>query len=318
MPYDPFLYRTPEGYAVLQDWYTAALHAFQIPISTGYLPTRFGETHFIRAGEDSAPPLVLIHGYGAGSPLWRQQMEGLAAHYRIYAVDCVGQPGRSAATVPNILDESWSLWLADVLDGLGLAQAALAGVCLGGWMVMRFAAFAPQRVSHAVLLSPVGIAPFRIYWRSGVPLVLNLRSDPTHAGQRLMRMVFVPPRSNLKFNREVFYALSLVVKHYNAGALAGMSAKPTTRETLHGARALIKFVRGESGRVLQSVRVPTLLLVGQHEGIFDSGKAVRRAVKHMPDVRAEILPNVGHAAIYDAAEQVNERIHRFLAATPYP
>lgn len=130
---------------------------------------------------------------------------------------------------------------------------------------MRFAAFAPERVSHAILLSPVGIAPFRIYWRSGVPLVLNLRNDPTYFGQRLMRMVFVPPRSNLKFNREVFYALSLVVKHYNAGALAGMSTTPTLSEVLRGTRALIKFVRGEPSRVLRAVRPPTLLLVGQHE-----------------------------------------------------
>ncbi|RMF49660.1 MAG: alpha/beta hydrolase [Chloroflexota bacterium] len=314
MPYDPFLYRSPEGYAVLEKWYEEALRAFRVPIKTGYVPTRFGETHVISAGAETAPPLVLIHGYGAGSPFWRQQIEGLAGHYRLYAPDCVGHPGRSATRPPSLLDDGWSLWLQDVLDALGLARAALAGVCLGGWMVMRFAAFAPERVTHAILLSPVGIAPFRIYWRSGVPLVLNLRNDPSVFGQRLMRMVFAPPGSGLKFNREVFHALSLVVKHYNAGALAGMSAKPTWREILRGTRALVKFVRGEPRGVLQRVRVPTLLLVGQHEGIFDARKAVRRAQRHMPNVRAEILPDVGHAVIFDAAEQVNARIHQFLAS----
>jgi pimeloyl-ACP methyl ester carboxylesterase len=312
MPYDPFLYRSAEGYAVLERWYDEALRAFRVPITTRFVPTRFGETHVICAGAESAPPLVLIHGYGAGSPLWRQQIEGLAAYYRLYAPDCVGQPGKSATQPPSLLDDGWSHWLQDVLDGLGVQRAAVAGACLGGWIVMRFAAFAPERISHAILLSPVGIAPFRVYWRSGVPLVLNLRNDPTSAGQRLMRMVFAPPRSGLKFNREVFYALSLVVKHYNAGALAGMSAKPNLRETLRGARALLKFVRGEPKHVLRSVRVPTLLLVGQHEGIFDARRAVRRAKRHMPHLHAEILPNVGHAAIYDAADQVNLRIHQFL------
>lgn len=90
MPYDPFLYRSPEGYAVLEQWYNEALSAFRVPISTRYIGTRFGQTHVICAGAESAPPLVLIHGYGAGSPLWRQQIEGLAAHYRLYAPDCVG------------------------------------------------------------------------------------------------------------------------------------------------------------------------------------------------------------------------------------
>lgn len=47
-----------------------------------------------------------------------------------------------------------------------------------------------------------------------------------------------------------------------------MSTTPTLSEVLRGTRALIKFVRGEPSRVLRAVRPPTLLLVGQHEGIF--------------------------------------------------
>jgi pimeloyl-ACP methyl ester carboxylesterase len=147
-------------------------------------------------------------------------------------------------------------------------------------------------------------------YRSGVPLVLNLRNDPTSAGQRLMRMVFVPPRSGLKFNREVFYALSLVVKHYNASAL-GARAPSRIRTRPCAARALLKFVRGEPKHVLRSVRVPTLLLAPRHESIFDARKAVRRAERRTPHPRAEILLNVGRAAIYDAADQVNLRIRSY-------
>lgn len=313
--YSPFLYRSEAGYHILQKWYDTATAAFNVPLSSRYVSTRYGQTHMLVAGDDAAPPLVLISGYGAGAPLWREQIEYFSASRRVYAVDNVGQPGKSAPNVPNLLDDSWPQWLNDVFDALEIDQPDLASVCLGGWVGMRYAALYPNRLRRLILLSPVGIAPFKIYWRSGVPLILNMRNNPDAAGQRLIRMVFMPPNrinNAKKFNKEVLNALSLVVKHYNAGALAGMSAKPNLAEIGRGIRALLKFVRGESGKTLAKIQSPTLLIIGEHEAIFDPHKAAKRAQKFMPRLQVEIVSEASHAAIYDCPEWVNERIGRFL------
>jgi pimeloyl-ACP methyl ester carboxylesterase len=310
--YDPFLYRSQAGYEALQTWYDSAVKRLSVPVESRYVPTRFGTTHTLIAGPESAPPLVLVPGYGAGAPLWKGQLEGLSDRFRLYAPDAVGQPGRSATTRPDLLSDGYVDWLQDVFDGLHLARPAVAGVCLGGWIALRLAALRPERVERLIMLSPVGVAPFKVYVRSGIPLVLNMRKSPDAAGLRLLRMIFAPPGAGISFNREVFHALSLVVKHYNAGALVGMSTAPKAREVLSGLRALIRFVRAEPPAVLRRIRTPSLLVVGAYEAIFDPKVAVRRATRHMPDIRAEIVADTGHAAMYDKPEYVNDRILRFL------
>ena len=63
---------------------------------------------------------------------------------------------------------------------------------------------------------------------------------------------------------------------------------------------------------LRKIRVPVLLLIGDHEVIYKPEKAIRRAVRHVPDLKAEIIPNANHNAQYTAAARVNERILAFL------
>lgn len=41
-------------------------------------------------GVQDRPVLVLVHGYGAGNALWTLNLDALAAHYRVYALDWLG------------------------------------------------------------------------------------------------------------------------------------------------------------------------------------------------------------------------------------
>lgn len=41
-------------------------------------------------GVQDRPVLVLVHGYGAGKALWTLNLDALAAHYRVYALDWLG------------------------------------------------------------------------------------------------------------------------------------------------------------------------------------------------------------------------------------
>jgi pimeloyl-ACP methyl ester carboxylesterase len=311
--YPRHLYKSAEGYAAVMDWYESALARLPIPCETTILPTRFGDTHLLLAGDRAAPPLVLIQGYGASAPLWKKQLPDFARHYRVIAPDVPGFPGRSAPQVMNIFGDDYAAWAVDLLDQLGIERAPVAGVCFGGWIGMRVAAYAPERVEKLVLLSPVGIARFKIYVRSGIPLVINFGRDMEAAGLRLLRMAFTPPGSGLTFDRDLARAFVPILKHYRVGVIAGIgSGKPSPRELRNGTRALFRFVRSERKAVLRSIAAPTLLLVGQHEAIYDPHAAVARAEKYIPNVTAEIVARSGHATIYDRPDYVNPRILEFL------
>lgn len=310
---DDRLYKTADGHAALMAWYSRALDALPVAYQSSSVETRHGRTHVLTLGDADKPPLVMIQGFGASAPLWKNQFPDLAAHYRLYALDVPGHPGRSEPRVLSLLDSSYAEWLVDALDALRLERAHVAGVCLGGWIAMQTAVYAPERIEKLVLLSPVGLAPFKVFVRSGVPLILNFGRDTEAAGERLLRMAFAPPGSNLSFDRDLARALTLVIRHYDIAAIAGLDGQhPTARDLLRALRTLGRFVRPMPDAALRRIAAPTLLLVGQHEAIYDPHAAVARAEKYIPNVTAEIVARSGHATIYDRPDYVNPRILEFL------
>ena len=47
--------------------------------------------HFREAGEESNPPIVLIHGFGASSDHWRNNAEIFASEgFRVFGIDLIG------------------------------------------------------------------------------------------------------------------------------------------------------------------------------------------------------------------------------------
>lgn len=312
------IYRSEAGRQALMQWYEEALTNIPVPFVSRYVPTRFGQTHMLVMGDPAAPPLVLVHGYGGSAPLWHKQFVDFAANFRVYALDTVGMPGRSAPTPLSLLGDDYSQWLLDVLDALELEQPNIAGVCLGGWIATRLGIDAPQRVRKAALLTPVGLARFKIYIRSGVPLVLNMGKSEERTeqyGKRLLLHAFTPPGSNLTFDRQVAKAMLLTIKHFDVGVAAGLTGQDArATELWRSARVLNRFVRSEPARELRKFKVPGLLFVGEHEGIYDPHAAVRRAKRYMPNLEAEIVPGTGHAAMYDRPDYVNPRIIDFFAS----
>jgi pimeloyl-ACP methyl ester carboxylesterase len=58
--------------------------------------TVFGGTHIIEIGEADHPVLLLLHGTGSNSATWMADIPRWSRHFRVIAVDIVGEPGLSA------------------------------------------------------------------------------------------------------------------------------------------------------------------------------------------------------------------------------
>jgi pimeloyl-ACP methyl ester carboxylesterase len=68
-----------------------------------------------------------------------------------------------------------------------------------------------------------------------------------------------------------------------------------------------------SDEELRKIRNPVLLLIGDHEVIYKPERAIERATRLVPNLKAEIIPNANHIAEYTNADLVNEKILGFLA-----
>lgn len=117
--------------------------------------TVHGTTRINACGPVDGPPLVLLPGAGATSTVWFANVAALSRHYRVYAVDLMGDVGRS---VPGerAIDSVEELlgWLSAVLDELNLPTAALCGHSYGAMIALAYALRNDSRVDALTLLDP--------------------------------------------------------------------------------------------------------------------------------------------------------------------
>lgn len=285
------LFKSAEGEAKYNAAYDAALALWGVKYECLKVPTRFGSTHVIASGLEDAPPLVLLHGIAISSTCWHPNIAGLSYDFRIFAVDVIGDAGRSVpSNTPKNRSEHGE-WLIDVFNELHIAQAHLAGLSYGGFLTLNFALHAPERVRRMVLLSPAAsIARFRLgFWL------------------RMLAKMVLPTRPNrAAFNNTV----------------RSISVRSDSPEDPVFEQMFLNFCFGRfrvkvwpvvfKDEELRRVSVPTLLLIGDREIIYDPRAAVERATRLIPRIKAEIIPKAGHFVSFDQPESVDARILAFL------
>nr|WP_314143248.1 alpha/beta fold hydrolase [uncultured Rhodococcus sp.] len=117
--------------------------------------TVHGTTRINAYGPVDGPALVLLPGAGATSTVWFGNVAALAQRYRVYAVDLMGDVGRSVPGKQSIdsVDELLN-WVTAVLDELKLPTAALCGHSYGAMIALAYALRNKSRVDALTLLDP--------------------------------------------------------------------------------------------------------------------------------------------------------------------
>lgn len=264
------IYRTEAAGALLREQYRQDLAQAPVPTEQLRLPTREGETFVLACGPEQAPPLVLLHGSGANSSIWFPDLPAWSEHFRVYAVDLVGEPGLSAPSRPDLSTEESAMWLDDVFEGLGLDRAAVAGMSLGGWAALDYTIRRPHRVSRLVLGCPGGLGPQR-QWRILAAGLLTLFGRRARRGSVGFLVGLNPAEGK---DAVVLQEIMEVFTRF----------RPRT-ETL-------PVFPDEA---LRSLSVPVQVTVGERDQMFDSARTAQRVRECVPQARVRVLPGVGHA-----------------------
>lgn len=117
-------------------------------------------TAYDLTGPEDAPVVVLIHGLGLNRQItWGAIADALAKRFRVLRYDLCGH-GQSVVPEGPVNLSVLADQIIDLMDELGVAQAALVGFSLGGMINRRCAIDYPGRVSAlAILNSPHERAP---------------------------------------------------------------------------------------------------------------------------------------------------------------
>ena len=257
------------------------------------VPTRYGKTSMVTVGPEGAPPLVLVPAMGVTSKMWLPNIAALSRDYRTYALDTIGDLGKSALYNQDEYPRNgraYSEWLADIFNELGIEQADVIGASMGGWVVMNHAIHAPERVRRIVLLGPMGLPS----WWTTLKVMSHLWS-----------VLLLPTQSNI--DRMIRWALGDNPQAREAFADL-MKAGVDDRSKIRLAPPL-----NLSDKQLRKIKSPALLMLGERDNVIgNAGEVSKRAKRLIPNVRVEIIPEVGHMMSAEKPEFVNARIPSFL------
>jgi pimeloyl-ACP methyl ester carboxylesterase len=283
--------------------YEALLRKWPVDCESLQITTRYGSTHVIASGPHDAPPLVLLHAMQATALVWRPNVEELSRHFRVFAVDIIGQGGKSASNRPLKTRRDFADWLCELFDVLGLDQAPLVGNSYGGFLALNQASLAPERVKRVVLINPAGV------FTSFLPIFLRMMW-----GQLLEALHLRTKRPKPDIAMTLGRNVRLGPDEAEWAALVSLVA--FSKET----RPNVTFPVTFSAAELRAIRKPAMLLMGDNELLYDPHATLLRAQQLMPSLQTQMVPGAHHMAAMAKPEEVNARIIRFLvheeAATP--
>lgn len=281
-------FRTPDGQARFESAYTASMSHWPIPYERFDVPTRFGPTHVVAAGPNDAPPLILNHAFGAGSSSWYANVGELSRHYRLYALDTMGDTTNTVMEQTVRRRSQFAEWMSDAMDALGVERAPLIGHSYGGWLALNMALCAPERVERVVLAAPAGtFIPLSFKFTLMNLRVLLFRNRP--ATDAFYHWCLKPGNAMPESFSEQFFQ-----------GLTNFNWKYVVRPNTY------------TDEELRRVKTRTLLLYGDHEVIYDWRNALDRANRLLPNLTTEVLPGAGHFLIAERAELFNRRVLEFL------
>ncbi len=243
----------------------------------------------------SEPPLVLLHGGGLDHRMWAAQF-GAFPGRRLLVPDARGHGwSRSPNTSHRLCDDVVAL-----LDALGIAEAVLVGLSMGGYIALAVARRHPDVLAGLVLA--------------------DTRADPDTAEGRKTRsdhQALVEERGDVTPLVDGLLTKILAdtgPRHAEVGALLGDMMRSTAPAGWIGALEAMKQRRDQTS-LLQQIAVPTLVVVGEGDALapVDVAEAMAKAI---PGARLEIVLGAGHVANLENPEVFNRAFSEFLSTLP--
>ena len=274
-----------------------------------YVEVNGFRAHVAEAGDPAGDPVILLHGWPQHWWCWRNVIPALAERYRVICPDLRGH-GWSDAPENGYDKPQLASDLIATLDALGLDRVKLVGHDWGAMAGFLACMRAPERFERFLAL---GIAPpfgdrdpkrILSIWRLAyqIPLITPVVAPHVVSRPGVIRLVLMAgSHKRGTFSRADldFYAQAMAERPH---VTIGLYRTFMPGEALQIAR----------GRWTKHLKVPTRIMVGEHEPIGDAGKMLD-ATKYADDLRVHELPGIGHFTPEEAPEAVSERALAFFA-----
>lgn len=244
------------------------------------------------------PPVVLLHPFPAHHKLWGPAAQALVSRYRLIMPDLRGHGESGVGEGPATMAKH-AADLSRILDAEQISRAAFAGVSIGGYALFEFWRRSRERVAVLMLIDTRAQADTA----EGHAARLKSATDVLEQGTE-------------------WFADSMIPR------LLGETTRRTRPDLVDGARRMMLAMspqdinlvqrgmaeRPDSVPTLKTIDVPTLVVVGDEDGLAPVAEAESMR-QHVAGAQLKVIPRGGHYAIWEQAEESGRVVRQFLDAS---
>ena len=245
----------------------------------------------------SGPAVVLIHGHPFDHTMWDPQVEALSAYYEVIVPDLRGY---GESTLPVSAATRFEDYATDVLlllDALKIKSFHLAGLSMGGQIIMEMYRQAPERLRSLIFADTFAgpDTPEAKTARDVAATQMEQEGMNAYASESIHKMI----RS----------------EHVTAQPLVAAHVLKMMLSTNPVAAATAMRARGERSNyltdVLPHINIPTLIIVGRQDEFTPVAKA-EELHRNLQSSKLVIIEDAGHMPNLEQPAEFNKTLLDFL------
>ncbi|MGA8857795.1 MAG: alpha/beta fold hydrolase [Candidatus Bathyarchaeia archaeon] len=253
------------------------------------------EIFYIEVGISKAAPIVLTHGFPFSHEMWAPQIEVLQKQFRVIAYDLRGH-GKSGVGDGQYTLEFFVDDLLGLLDHLKIERAVLCGLSMGGYIALRAVERNPERVRGLILADTQAKADSNEAKLKRATAIKSVKANGVKAyAEGFLKSVFAP--QTFTNNKAAVEKIRRIIEANSplgiCGALLALASRTETTEALY------------------SIKVPTLILVGEHDALTPPS-ASQEMHNKIPNSEIHVIPNAAHLSNLESSEEFNKHLSDFL------
>jgi pimeloyl-ACP methyl ester carboxylesterase len=270
--------------------------------------------HYVSYGDESKPPVVLVHGGNDHARSWDFVAARLTGKYSVYAPDLRGHGDSDWQSGGAYLVSSYVADLSQLIEVIGRGPVQIIGHSLGGCVSVEFAVSFPERVTRLVTIE--GLHSVSSFDRPGLPqaeqtrlyaeAIVEFSKRKPRAYESLDAAVRRMAEGNPRLGPDLIQHLTEhAVRRQEDGTYAWKydnnvrMIRPLS-PTLNDAKLL-----------WQGLKTPTLIITGS-EGYWSQLPHRDEMIGAVPGARSITVEGAGHWVHHDRFDEFVQLVREFL------
>lgn len=249
------------------------------------------------SGTKNSPALVLLHAFPLSSAMWQEQLQHFSPRYQVIAPDVRGI-GDSTPFSDQPSIEQMARDLVALLDSLSIDTAIVGGCSMGGYVALEFARQFPERLSGLILCDtrPDADSEDAKKARDEMKAFVLAHNGSAVADKMLPKLLCDETRENSPAIVQKVKALAVPISGQVAAQLV---------QALRDRR--------DSTPVLNSIKVPTLVIGGGHD-VPSPVEIMAQMASHIPGAKHAVIERAAHLSSLEQSETWNREVEFWLDA----